>query len=532
MYSLEQLFYTSSVEVEKNWTKVKLEFLWWAWDMEKWVNLTGSATKLTIEFPDWKKYIGLIDFGMFQWCENALRYNEILPFNLAEIDFVIVTHTHIDHIWKLLHFSKDEFRWKVVTTSINSEVMMVMLKDIINLQQKEEEKNLTPKKKLERKLENLKKLKLKISEWNDEDIDDFAQMIEDIENELEDTQEEDRQFFKPEDLQKVLGKTIWMWFYEKIEVKNDVEAVFLPAWHLPGSAQAIVKVKVWKNEYITLWFSGDLWKIKNPAVWWKPENPREEFDLFVIESTYAWRLHPEIHQEEQKFIKAIKHAIKNNWKVFIPVFMQWRAQEVALYLHKLQQEGKIPKIPIFYHSDSIKKINEIYQRHYPDYFGKLNEILQPAVKWRWKNKIYYFDSYEKPAILLASWWMLNGGTIMSYIGEITDSANAFVAVGYQSQDTLWNEIFVEKAENFKADGIEYKVNAYTEKVSLFSWHADEKDLYDFVRQIKLKEGWKIIINHWEKSEELDQFGLGVKKIVGPTKQVLLADLNEIPYKCN
>ena len=86
--------------------------------------------------------------------------------------------------------------------------MMVMLKDIINLQQKEEEKKVTLKKKLERKLKNFRSINVNFSQWNDEDIDDFTQMIEDIESELENTQEEDREFFKPEDLYKIFSKTI------------------------------------------------------------------------------------------------------------------------------------------------------------------------------------------------------------------------------------------------------------------------------------------------------------------------------------
>ncbi len=72
----------SKIEIEKYWTKVILEFLWWIWDKEKWISLTGSATKLTIENIDWTKSIWLIDFWMFQWWENALKYNEILPFDL------------------------------------------------------------------------------------------------------------------------------------------------------------------------------------------------------------------------------------------------------------------------------------------------------------------------------------------------------------------------------------------------------------------------------------------------------------------
>ena len=538
MSKLDEIKYNSHIEFEKYWCKVELDFLWWAWDPEKWVNLTGSATKLTINFPDGRKYIWLIDFGMFQWCENALKYNEVLPFKLEDIDFVIATHTHLDHIGKMLHFSKDEFNGKIITTSINAKVMMIMLKDIIKLQQLEEEKNITPLKKLKNKVKNLKNLKIPRSKWDDADVDDFDNLISELEDKLSSIQSEDneeqktKEFFSSKDLNKLLLKINSSDYYEKTEVKNDIELVFIPAWHLPGSSQAIIKIKVGKNKFITLWFSGDLWKIKNPAVWWKPEVSKEKFDLYMIESTYAWRFHPEIQKEENKFIEAVNHAISNNWKIIIPVFMQWRAQEVALYIHKLQKEWKIPNIPIFYHSDSIWQINNIYKNHYPKIFKKLDKILKPAVEQKWRDKKYIFENYNKPAFLLASWWMVSWWTIMSYLWELTDKNNSFIAVWYQAEDSLGNEIFTQKKDKIKYEWTEYSINAKIEKVSLFSWHADEEDLIKIIKKMKFTKDAKIIINHWEKSPAQFVFGLALKQIVGKTKDVLFADFEENNYPKN
>ena len=136
---LEQLSREKKIEFEKYGVKVSLEFLWWVWNKEKGVSLTGSATLLTIDIPWQDKIRWIIDFGMFQWCENELKYNEILPFDLSKIDFVIVTHSHMDHIWKLLHFSKDEFNWTIWTTKISRSLIYAMLTDFLKLQPKPKE---------------------------------------------------------------------------------------------------------------------------------------------------------------------------------------------------------------------------------------------------------------------------------------------------------------------------------------------------------------------------------------------------------
>ena len=101
----EQFPRQSKIEFEKYNTKITLEFIWGIWDKEKWVSLTWSATKITILKPYWEKVVWIIDFGMFQWWKNDLKYNEILPFELDKIKFVIATH--LDHIGKMLHLSKD-----------------------------------------------------------------------------------------------------------------------------------------------------------------------------------------------------------------------------------------------------------------------------------------------------------------------------------------------------------------------------------------------------------------------------------------
>ena len=532
---LSELPRQSKIELEKYWAKVTFEFIGWNWDKEKWVSLTWSATKLTIEKPNWEISTGLIDFGMFQGCENDLKYNEILPFDLDKIDFVLLTHTHVDHIWKMLYFSKEEFQWTVWTTKLNKDVLFTMLSDVIKLQPKPETTSIE---KLQNEINNyssfLDKWFKLWQEWLEQihsEIDDLKEKLEKLEKTENNTKKE---YFESEDLLELIKKVNGITKYEKVEVGNDIQLSYIRAWHLPGSGQAIIKIKVWPNKYISLWFSWDLWKFKSPAVWWKPDISKERLDWYMIESTYAWRLHPDFQKQEKEFIKVIKETIKVGWKIIIPTFMQWRAQEIWLYLEYLMDNNKIPRILVFYHSTNIKKITEVYYRHIPKTYSGLVkwDFFKQAVTGQWKNKQENFDKHKWSAIVLASWWMMDGWAVENYLDYLDNPKNLFISVWYQWEWTLWNKIFMEEVKEIEHNQKwKIAINSKIHNLRWFSWHADEEDLLYLLSKMKFWKDAKIIINHWEKWVSQTLFWLAVKWVVWRTKEILFADFNEDLYQC-
>ncbi len=533
----EQFSRQSKIEFEKYNTKVILEFLWWVWDKEKGVSLTWSATKLTIIKPNGEKTIWIIDFWMFQWWEHDLEYNEVLPFDISKIEFVIATHTHLDHIGKMLHLGKKEFMWNIWTTKINKDVLYTMLNDVIKNQP---ENTISEEDKILSKIENYKLMRDKLAAtlWGTNDgVQQMDNEIIDLEIEYKEIQEnhknKGKQFFDSQDLMSLVWKINSVNYYEKFKVKNDVQVSFIPAGHLPGSSQAILKIKVWKNKFINIWFSGDLWKIKNPAIWGTPEISKEKLDMYMVESTYAWRHHPEINEQENKLIEEINKTIKKWWKIIIPVFMQWRAQEVALFLKNLIDNWKIPEIPVFYHSENIENINNIYSRYLPKHFGVLIKwnTIRKAKTGKWKHAKLNFKNYKKSAILLASGGMISWWSILNYLEYLQDSKNLFISMWYQALWTLWNEIFYQKKEKIEipSEG-KIQINANLMSFKWFSGHADEQDLLQLISQISFSKDAKVIINHGEKSPEQLTFWLAIKWIIWRTKEVLFADFNEKLYK--
>jgi len=532
---LNELPRESKIELNKYWVSISLEFLWWVWDFEKWVSLTWSATKLTINFPDGRKSVWLIDFWMFQWCENELKYNEILPFDLKEIDFVLLTHTHVDHLWKMLHFSKQDFDWVIWTTKVNKEVLTTMLSDVIKLQPKND---LTQVEKIEEKIKNYLSLINEMKWFWADALDQINWVIEDLENEKKellkevDIKKNEKEFFEKQDLMNLLTKINSVWYNEKVEVKNDIEISFISAGHLPWSAQIILKIKAANNKYVKIWFSWDLWKVKNPAVWWAPIVSKTKLDLYMIESTYAGRSHPNFLEEEKKLIKSLNETLKRWWKVLFPIFMQWRAQELWIYLNYLIWTWKIPDVPLFYHSNNIEKITEIYARNFPELFWKLIKWwnFNKAVTWKWKKRQEHFNNYKWPAIILASWWMMDWWAIQNYLDLLENPNNLFVSAWYQWENTLGHKVFTEQVDQIELPKIwKININSRLHNLRWFSGHADEEDLLYLLSQMSFSKDAKIVINHWEKWVSQTLFWLAIKWVVGRTREILFADFNENNY---
>lgn len=511
------------IDFKKHGVGVSLQFFGWVWEKEKWVSLTGSATILTIKMGK-QQYKILIDFWMFQGCQKELKYNEILPFDISKLDVAFVTHTHVDHIWKLLFLSKDEFNWTIWTTKVSKQLLWPMLKDVIKLQPKNENTN---KNKLMRKVNNLKSLLDKVS-WK-ENQDDLLSVIEEIEKELECVEDEEKKYFDIHDLNKLIQKVNWIDYNQVVEILPWITLKFISAGHLPGSAQAILTINWKNNKKIVLWFSGDLGKYKNPSLWWRPEIPKEKFDLYMIESTYAGRFHNDFEKEKNDLVKVLNETISKNGKIIIPVFVQGRAQELMVLLSELIKNWDIPKIPIYVHSETIEQITSIVKRNFWLKISK--NLFKRAISGSWKNKRNLFDKYKKSAILICSGGMMDWWTIRNYLDYLQNSNALFISMGYQWEWTLGGQIFVDKVKEILVPELgKVKINAKIYSFRGFSGHADQADIIKFVKQLKFKKDSKLVINHWEKTPEQYLLGCEIKQILDATSSVLFAAFNESFYE--
>lgn len=260
----------------------------------------------------------LVDCGMFQGGREAAERNrEKFPFDPGSIDFVLVTHAHIDHSGLLPKLVKAGYSGPIYATHATADLLTVMLLDSAHIQEEEARR---------RKRHSRKKVPPPI--------------------------------YKLEDAESCLEQVNSVAYDQKVSPHRSVECRFVDAGHILGSA--IIEVWVTEQErVIKLVFSGDLGQPGRPIL--RDPTPVRHADVLVIESTYGDRMHKELGPTLDEFVNAINDTCKGN--VIIPAFAVGRTQEILYYLHHLTRQGRLHDLNIFVDSPMATAATEITRNH-------------------------------------------------------------------------------------------------------------------------------------------------------------------------
>ncbi len=279
------------------------------------ISFHGSAGEVTGSciLVETKKTKFLVDCGMFQGSRFSRSDNfEPWQFDPKEIDFVLLTHAHIDHSGRLPKLYKDGFNGKVYSTRPTEELTEIIL------------------------LDSAKLLKEEALKYGSELL------------------------FKENDVYGVMG-LFWSFNYkEKEKISSDVTIRFNDAGHILGSSIIEVWVKD-GNKNKKLVFSGDLGNNPVPIV--KDTDFIDGADYVIIESTYGGRIHEPSEYRSQLLKKAIMESIGRGGVLMIPVFALERTQEVLYELNHLSETRQISRVPIYLDSPLAISALDIYKRH-------------------------------------------------------------------------------------------------------------------------------------------------------------------------
>ncbi len=372
--------------------------IWWVGDGEH--TLTGSGTLIKITRAGSKPKRILIDFGIHQW-KNHYELNQEILFNPSKIDFVILTHAHMDHIGRIpmLVNGKKVFKWKIYSTNITQVLTVQMLIDSANVMEKTAKSivdmAITKEAKLKNHIKELKDLeqllnpskKDKKNKWYRKNntrlqkirtrYNSDAEMrkrlikiqrelrLEGIKNiwdlerkfrQIKNTAKE-RVLYTKEDISLLTKKKpkteenyfIWSDFYKSQTIVEGIKLSFIKAAHILGSAQIILEIDDGKWWTYNMGFSGDLWRYDEYNNLGKPDFKIDEllerekwsfsFDSYQIESTYGWKLdHPNREEELKRMKWIIKQIIEQNGKILIPAFTLQRSQDLYGISLELKKE--------------------------------------------------------------------------------------------------------------------------------------------------------------------------------------------------
>jgi metallo-beta-lactamase family protein len=445
---------------------------------------TVTGSKCLLETTD-KKI--LIDCGLFQGLkELRLRNWEKLPFDVALLDCVLLTHGHLDHVGYLPLLVKQGFNKEIYATQPTIEIAKLILSDSAKIQEEDAERaNLYKfsKHKPAKPLYTVKE----------------AEAVFPL--------------FHP--------KTNNEW----VELFPDIAFRFRYNGHIIGAV--FIELRIYGKLFV---FSGDIGREEDPLMR-KPEKP-EQADFLFIESTYGNRLHAD--NAKKLLADAINKAAKNNGTIVIPSFAVERTQLLMYYLWKLRIEKSIPSIPIYMDSPMGANVLEVFQRNpvWHKLSGKDCIEMCRAIKLIKKEEETEQVAASKVSkIVIAGSGMASGGRVLTYFEHyLADPNSTILLVGFQGEGTR-GRAMLDGAKEIKMRGKYWPIKANVTMVEGLSAHADQRELINWMSKLN-KAPEKIFIVHGEKTgaeglrnEIIGNYGYESK--IPSLYQVYKFDLNSV-----
>ncbi len=443
--------------------------------------VTGSAHLL-----DTGKSKILIDCGMFQGLDEYKNF-EPFAFDAREIDAVILTHGHLDHVGRLPLLYKYGFKGKVFAHPATFDIAKIVLLDSAKLQQEEYE---TKYRKAQRKgKENLIRKPLYI-------IDDVKKMFKKM-------------------------KKVEIEYKKPIKITKDIIATFKDAGHILGSSFVEIDFEEFDIKKRVV-FSGDLGNKHNdilPA----PKHPTYADALF-IESTYGDRLHKSFKESKEEFKKVIVDTLLSGGNVIIPSFAIERAQQILCVLKEMNEEKILPKsAKVFLDSPMANKVTKVYKKwhkllskncqkfkEHPFEFPQLHLVKDVEDSKR-------INSINSGCVIIAGSGMCNGGRILHHLKHrIWNRKNTVVFVGYQAKGTLGRKI-IDGAKFIKIYHEDIIVRAKIYTINGFSAHADQKELLEWMQEFERLD--RVFLIHGEYEKQL-VFKDVIKKIMNKKAHIV------------
>ena len=395
----------------------------------------------------------LVDCGMFQGGRDANRKNRMaFSFDPETIDFVLLTHAHIDHSGLLPRLGVLGFKGPVYTTSATVDLLHVMLKDSAHIQEKEAE---WQNKKSYRKQRAL--LRETAPLYTVTQAETFLKQLRAID------------------------------YNDKINLNDSVQCIFRDAGHILGSAiiEVWVKNKMGRKKFV---FSGDLGQPDHPIVC--DPTPIQQADILLIESTYGNRLHRSMSDTRIELIHAINNTlIQKGGNIILPAFTVGRTQDLLFLLVDLHRQGELGPMNIYVDSPMALAATEITLKHMALLDKETTDIMQWLKMHSQHIKIHFIQSVEESmqlndvkqgAVIISASGMCDAGRIKHHLKyNLSRSECTILITGFQAAGTLGRRL-VDGIKRVKIYGQEISVKADIYTIGGLSAHADQAGLINWL----------------------------------------------------
>ena len=434
------------------------------------IKFIGAAQEVTgskhlIITKDQKKI--LLDCGMYQGKGMETdAMNRDLGFDPGKIDYIILTHAHIDHSGLIPYVYKLGFRGSVICTPATRDLCAIMLADAGHIQ--EHDTHTFNKKRARQGLPPVEPLYTK---------DDAIACMELF-------------YSVPYD--------------RKLQVNENMKVKFTNTGHMLGSGVANIEIKE-NGSYKRIAYTGDIGRPVN-RILMEPK-PFPQADILIAESTYGDRLHEDNMVSEELLLQVVNETcVGKGGKLIIPSFSVGRTQEIVYSLNNFYNERRLPKVDIYVDSPLAINATEVFRMH-PECFNKnILEVMVSDPDPFGFNSLFYIRSADdskklnyitKPCIIISASGMMEAGRIKHHLANnISNSRNTVLAVGYCAPSTLGARI-LRGEKRVSIHGVMHEINADIKRIDSYSGHGDFEEMTEFLKCQEIDRLEKTFLVHGE-----------------------------------
>ena len=409
----------------------------------------------------------LVDCGLFQEREFLSRNWNPFPVQPGHIDYVLLTHSHLDHAGLLPKLVREGYSGPVLTTTASRDLIEIVLTDSARIQ----EEDAAFKRKRHRK-EGRKGPHPVVPLYTVEDAEKCLPLIRPVR------------------------------YGEEVSLNGKVRIRFHDAGHILGAGMIEVDYRGGGHRR-KLIFSGDIGQWDKPLV--HDPSVFQEADYVVMESTYGDRDHESPGDVENRLCTAINRTVEAGGNIVIPTFAIERAQELMYHLSRLVREDRIPYLMMFLDSPMAVDVTDVFLQH-REYLDEETQKLfregEPPFRFpglrlvRSTAESRAINSIKGSSVIMAGSGMCTGGRIKHHLVQnIARPESQVLFVGYQARGTL-GRLILDGAEEVRIHGRNYPVRAGVHQIQGFSAHADRSALLRWLGSLKTPPR-RVILTHGE-----------------------------------
>ena len=425
--------------------------------------VTGSKHLITTK----KGLKILLDCGMYQGKGlETDAMNRDLGFDPKEIDYLILSHAHIDHSGLIPYIYKQGFNGVIVCTPATRDLCAIMLADAGRIQESD------------------------TATFNKKRQKQGLEPVEPI--------------YTEDDARACMSCFISVPYHKKFNIEGEVTVEFFDAGHILGSALVYLEIKEGRR-LIKLGFTGDVGRYDKHIL--KDPEPFPQVDYLLMESTYGDRLHTTLDNAEQELLMAVLDTCtKKRGKLIIPSFAIGRAQEIIYALDRLRNKGLLPDIDVFVDSPLSVNATNIMRMHTECFNDDIVNYMRDNSDPFGFDRLQYVQSVEaskalnvrnKTCIIISASGMMEAGRVKHHLANNIDNPKTTIlCVGYCEPSTLGAKI-MRGDKHVSIFGHDYEVRADLRRIESLSGHGDYEELIRYISCQEKRNLKKIFLVHGE-----------------------------------